>query len=108
KRASSIDQLYKVNAKNKNNLTGKSGNALNAMLAAWDPRANLSVISLNDRRRVLERFEFGGTPLDSPTIGNEIVASNQRIREGFSALGITSSARTISVFLYTPSVKPLW
>jgi hypothetical protein len=30
--------------------------AVAAMLAAWDPRVNLSVISLNDRRRLLEFF----------------------------------------------------
>ncbi len=57
KRAASIDHLYRVNEKNKNNLTGRSGNAIGVMLAAWDPKANLSVISLNDRRRVLDFFQ---------------------------------------------------
>jgi hypothetical protein len=107
KRASSIDQLYKVNEKNKNNLTGKSGNAVGAMLAAWDPRANLSVISLNDRRRVLDFFQTDGTSLDG-TIGSQIVHSNDQIIESFKVAGIHGSARTLSVFLYSPPVKPLW
>ncbi len=107
KRAASIDQLYKVNEKNKNNLTGKSGNAIDTMLAAWDPKANLSVISLNDRRRVLDFFQSAGTSLDGTT-GSQIVRTNDQIIESLKAAGINGSARTISVFLYSPAVKPLW
>jgi Endonuclease NucS len=107
KRAASIDQLYRVNEKNKNNLTGRSGNAVCAMLAAWDPKANLSVVSLNDRRRVLDFFQSAGTSLDG-TIGNQIVRTNDTVIESFKAAGINGSARTISVFLYSPAVKPLW
>ncbi len=106
--ARSIDQLYQVNAKHKNNLTGKSGNAICAMMAAWDPRANLSVISLNDRRRLLSHFQFEMPPLDSLTIGNQIVRSNTVILNGFAALGVRGSARTVSVFLYSSDVKPIW
>jgi hypothetical protein len=108
KRAASLDKLYKINEKNKNNLTGKSGNAINAMLAAWDPKANVSVISLNDRRLLLEYLQLELSPLDSQTVGREIVSSNELILSGFASIGITSSARTISFFLYTPAVKPLW
>jgi hypothetical protein len=107
KRAASIDQLYKVNEKNKNNLTGRSGNAIGAMLAAWDPKANLSVISLNDRRRVLDFFQSAGRSLDG-TIGSQIVHTNDQIIESLKAAGVNGSARTISVFLYSPGVKPLW
>jgi hypothetical protein len=106
--ASNIDQLYKANANNKNNLTGKSGNAICVMLAAWKPSENLSVISLNDRRRIMDRLQLGEAATKTATIGTDIVASNDRIIDGLSALAIRGSARTISVFLYTPAVKPLW
>jgi endonuclease NucS-like protein len=107
KRAASIDQLYKSNEKNKNNLTGKSGSAIGVMLAAWDPKANLSIASLNDRRRVLEFFHSAGTSLDG-TIGTQIVRTNDQIIESLKAAGVNGSARTVSVFLYSPAVKPLW
>ena len=32
---------------NKNRLTGKSGSAINCLLAAYDPFQNLSIVSLN-------------------------------------------------------------
>lgn len=108
KRAGYIDQLYKINEKNKNNLTGKSGNAVGTMLAAWDPRANLSVISLRDRRRLMEHFGLPWASLESLSIGNQIVRSNDLILERVTAVGISGSARTLSVFLYSPSMKPRW
>lgn len=109
KQASCIDQLYKVNEKNKNNLTGKSGNAINAMLAAWDPILNLSVISMNDRKRVLDFFQMGDiASLEKLTMGNQMIASNDLIMVGFKALGFVCSARTLTVFLYSPQVKSLW
>jgi hypothetical protein len=107
RRASAINELYRINQKNKNNLTGKSGNAVGAMLAAWDPTANLSVISLNDRRRLLAFLHVDDVEADD-SIGDEIVRTNDRIIDGFRALGINGSARTLSVFLYTRPVKPLW
>jgi hypothetical protein len=107
KRAAAIDQLYRLNEKHKNNLTGKSGIAVSVMLAAWDPKANLSAASLNDRRRVLDFFRSAGTSLDG-SIGSQIVKTNDQIIETLKAAGVNGSARTISVFLYSPEVKPLW
>ena len=53
RKADSINKLYKLNeVRHINNLTGPSGNAVCAMLAAFDPINNLSVISLNDRERL--------------------------------------------------------
>lgn len=54
RKATLIDELYKKNAGQKNNLTGPSGNTVGAFLAAYDPINNLSIISLNDRRAVIE------------------------------------------------------
>lgn len=63
KRATLVDEVYKLNEGRHNNLTGKSGNAINAMLAAFDPVGNLSVISLKDRKKVFEYFEFEESPV---------------------------------------------
>jgi hypothetical protein len=60
KKATAIDKVYMLNEGRRNNLTGQSGNAINAMLAAWDPFTNSSVISLKDRKRAIEYFGFDG------------------------------------------------
>ena len=58
-----IDELYRVNEGQRNNLTGQSGNAINAFLAAFDPFKNLSVISLKDRRTLIEFLDLS-VPFD--------------------------------------------
>jgi Endonuclease NucS len=109
KKAALINKLYEVNAGRRNNLTGQSGNALNAMLAAFDPTNNASVISLKDRRMLYELLELGTIPdFDSKDIGKKIVLSNKGILDYFAALGPRHSARTVSVFFYSPEFKPLW
>lgn len=40
-----IDELYKMNAGQRNNLTGPSGNTVGALLAAYDPIGNLLVVT---------------------------------------------------------------
>ena len=50
RKASLIDDLYEANASQKNNLTGPSGNAVGAFLAAYDPACNLSMISMTSSR----------------------------------------------------------
>ena len=108
-KAAAIDRVYALNEGHRNNLTGQSGNAINAMLAAWDPFKNSSVISLKDRRKAIEYFEFDGGPdFDKDAIGHKIAASNAAIVNGFGKLGINANVRTVSVFLYSPEVKHLW
>lgn len=104
-----IDELYEKNAGQRNNLTGPSGNTVGALLAAYDPENNLSIISLNDRRAVIAFF---GLPVtfdwDSASIGTRIVVTNKIILEGMRALGLEGSARTITKFVYSPPVRSLW
>lgn len=104
-----IDELYKMNAGQRNNLTGPSGNTVGALLAAYDPIGNLSIISLNDRRAVIE-FLGLAVPFDwdSASIGVRIAKTNPIIVEGVRALGLDGSARTITRFFYSPDVKSLW
>jgi hypothetical protein len=102
-----IDKLYVENAAGKNCLTGKGGNALNALLAAYDPVENLSSVSLKHRKALIEFLELK-LPFDwdSGSFGTRIVHSNVLIREGARALGVEGSARTLNAFLY--SMMELW
>jgi hypothetical protein len=109
RRATGIDTVYTLNQGRRNNLTGQSGNAINAMLAAWDPFANSSIVSLNDRKRVIEFFGFDGAPdFEKDTIGRRMTLSDAAIFSGIDKLGIRGNFRTISRFLYSPEIKPLW
>jgi hypothetical protein len=109
RKAALIDELYKKNAGQKNNLTGPSGNTVGAFLTAYDPINNLSIISLNDRRAVIE-FLGLSVPFDwdAASMGIRIAVTNKVILDGVRALGLDGSGRTISKFFYSPEVKPLW
>jgi hypothetical protein len=109
KKASLIDRLYKLNAKGGNNLTGPSGNTVNAFLAAYDPVNNLSVISLNHRRALIEFLGLQGSlELAKHSIGKAIVVTNIVLRDGLGTLGLQGSARTKSRFCYYPGMTALW
>ncbi len=104
-----IDDLYKKNQGQRNNLTGPSGNTVGAFLATYDPISNLSIISLNDRRTIIEFLDLS-VPFDwdAASIGTRIVVTNKIILDGMRALGLDGSARTISKFFYSSPVKALW
>jgi hypothetical protein len=96
-----IDKLYVENSGRKNSLTGPSANVVNTMLFAYNPTRNISVISLNDRRKVIEYFDFpNGPDFDNDTMGKKVALSNRAIIEGFRNLGLSDPPRTISKFLY--------
>jgi hypothetical protein len=104
-----INELYKLNEGNRNNLTGPSANAINDMIFAWDPSSNVSIISLNDRKKVLEYFAFENrTDFEKDSTGEKIVKSNEDIIKGLKSLNIYGSPRTLSTFLYSINVQPLW
>lgn len=103
-----IDQLYATN-KSKNRLTGPTGITLNALLAAFDPVNNLTMVSLGDRRKLLD---FLGLALpfkwESATTGHRIVQTNLLVRQVTAELGLRESARTQSCFWYYPPVRAIW
>ncbi|MBU2576217.1 MAG: DUF91 domain-containing protein [Nanoarchaeota archaeon] len=101
----SINELYSVN-ENKNRLTGRSANTINTLLFAFNPKYYISAISLNDREKIINYFNFDGPNLERDSPGTKVVKSNECIIEGFRSLEITSDPRTISDFLY--SIKELW
>lgn len=104
-----IDELYTMNAGQRNNLTGPSGNTVGAFLAAYDPINNLSMISLNDRRAIIEFLDLP-VPFDWDTasIGTRITATNAIILECLRAQGLQGSARTLTRFFYSPAIQALW
>ena len=104
-----IDELYKMNAGQRNNLTGPSGNTVGAFLAAYDPLNNLSMISLNDRRAIIEFLDLP-VPFewDTASSGTRITATNAIILEGVRAQGLQGSARTLTRFFYSSVIQALW
>ena len=108
-KAALIDELYVANKGQINYLTGPSANTINALLAAYDPFKNLTVVSLNDRRRLIEFLEIP-VPFDweKAPIGTRIVQTNTILYDGLHAAGIPGSARTVSKFCYFEPVKALW
>lgn len=109
RKAALIDALYEKNAGQGNHVTGPSGNTIGAFLAAYDPVGNLSMISLNDRRAIID-FLGISLPFDwnSAPIGKRIVESNRIIIEAMQARELKGSARTMTRFFYSPEMKALW
>lgn len=109
RKAELIDSLYKLNEGRGNSLTGPSGNAVCAYLAAFDPVNNLSIISLKDRRAVIE-FLGLSVPFDwdSSSIGTRIVFTNKVILDGFRECGLDGWARSVGRFCYFQPMQALW
>ena len=100
-----IDELYAKNTE-KNYLTGPSASALNAFIAAYDPFANLTMVSIRDRERLVKAF---GRELPAgASIGQRITRAAEIIREELAALGMEGSGRTISNFSYWTPFRILW
>ena len=104
-----IDRLQKENADNKNGLTGKSANALDALLFINKPDNFISCVSLSHRIQIMESFGFD-LAKDFSSYGEQVIGSNQRIIDGFrEKFGIGAWPRTISTFLYAVSqIKSSW
>lgn len=104
-----INRLEKENEKNKNGLTGRNANALNALLFINNPDRFLSSVSLSHRFQLIEAFDFGN-PETYKTYGEKVIKSNSDILSGFKEkFGIEASPRTISMFIYlSPAMKALW
>src|SRR6266480_2106446 len=104
-----IDEVYAANKGQINKLTGKLGITINIFLAAYNPFNNLSIVSLNDRRRLME-FLTLSFPLDweKASAGHKIVETNAILHSGLEAVGISGSARTMSVFCYSEPFRSLW
>ncbi|OZA98137.1 MAG: hypothetical protein B7X52_01030 [Thiotrichales bacterium 34-46-19] len=108
-KAQFINDLYSMEEAKKIYLTGKSGNTISVLIAAYDPFNNLSVISLKDRKLLLEYFNLDYlTIFNGQTIGEKIIDSNTVLIETIRENGVVGDARKISEYCYYPSVKELW
>lgn len=107
-RIRAINDLYKYNAGNKNNLTGTTASAINAFLAISNPFDNLSVVSLNDRDKIMSYLDIEILNYNDMTIGQKVVESNDNLIQFFDSNDLTSNARTISEFFYKSRVREYW
>jgi Holliday junction resolvase-like predicted endonuclease len=104
-----IDDLYKKNEGRKNGLTGQSGSVVNSFCVAYTPLQHLSVISLKDRRSIIETFAIPGGPhFDTDSPGKKMTLSNKVIIDWFNSLGTKASPRTMSRFFYSSLMKDAW
>lgn len=103
-----IDKLYEFNKGRKNSLTGKSGNAINSMLFAYSPKKYLAVVSLNDRKKIIDFYQFShNLDLVNDAQGKKIIQTNEIIMNGFKEKGIETTPLVLSNFLYN-ELKDDW
>ena len=102
-----IDELYILNRNNKNSLTGQSASAINCLLAAYDPFVNSSIISLNDRFKLLKSFGVEYDPTND-SIGIQCEKTAKLIKAKFEVANIFNNARTITRFVYLTAFKDFW
>lgn len=96
-----IDKLYEFNKGRKNSLTGKSGNAINSMLFTYSPTKYLAVVSLNDRRKIIDYYQLSNKiDFEDNSQGKKIIQTNKIIIDGFKAKGIDTTPQLLSQFLY--------
>jgi hypothetical protein len=103
-----INKLYEFNKGRKNSLTGNSGNAINCMLFAFNPTKNLAIVSLKERKRVIEYFNIqSSTDFENDSYGKKIVESNNDILGEFRKHNIEPHPFNVSKFFYR-KVKEEW
>lgn len=106
-RSNHIDTLYLLNKGTKNSLTGQSGNAINCLLAAYDPFLHLSIVSLNHRRKLLKGLGIEENFIHG-SIGTQIEETSRLIKSKFQEAGINNNARTVSAFVYSRIFLDRW
>ena len=103
-----IDEIYVLNEGRKNSLTGKNGNAINCMLFAYSPTKHLAMVSLKDRRKFIEYYNFENSiDFDADSQGKKMINTNHCIIERFKSFGTPTTPRIISEFVYG-SLKDEW
>jgi len=103
-----VNDLKKANDGNKNGLTGKNANVLNALLFITQPEYFISSVSLKHRRMLIEKLNLGD--YDSlKSYGEQVILTNRMILDGLRKLiPGTWSPRTLSKFLYYKHFSSIW
>jgi len=103
-----INRLEKINSLNKNGLTGKNANVLNALLFLNNPKYYISTVSFKHRNQIIDYFQFNKPDMNA-TYGEQVIKSNRSILSGFSSkLTGNWSPRTIAFYIYSPNIRSLW
>jgi hypothetical protein len=105
-RISLINELYELNSKYNNMLMAKS-TALNAILSCYDPNSYLRVVSLNDRRQIIEFFELGVYPESKP-YGERIIVSNELLKSFNQKIDMNYDSTKLSYLFYFDPVLKMW
>jgi len=105
-----INDLYKYNEQYKNSLTGRSGNAINSFLFLWNPNKHVSLVSLNDRQKLIKFLNLeDGPDFEKDSTAEKIVKSNEVLVFNFAKIfGNQYSPRTICTFFYNAPLKNQW
>ncbi len=98
-----VNEIYRIGIKH---FTGLSGTGVNALLFINNPKDYLSVVSFNDRNKIINFLGLSTESFINSSYGKKFIISNKIILNYFKKLGINSSPRTISIFLY--SISDLW
>ncbi|MEM2914801.1 MAG: hypothetical protein QXH91_05310 [Candidatus Bathyarchaeia archaeon] len=101
-----INELYELNSKYDNMLTAKS-TALNAILSCYDPDFYLRIVSLNDRRKIIESFKLGVYPENKP-YGERIIVSNELLKSINQKIGTNYDSIKLSYLYYFEPISKMW
>lgn len=103
-----INEIYELNDGKRNYLTGPSANVIDDFLFINNPTKYISIVSINDRRKIIGAFNFKyGPDFDRDFVGEKVILSNNAIIKGFVEKGINGSPRVVSNFIYS-KLLPYW
>jgi|GEM_PF-1617414 len=106
-RISIVDKLKELNARYSNKLTTRYAVPLNAILHCHDPYNYTSVVSLRHRRLIIGAFGLGEYPVQG-SYGEQVILSNELLKEFNRELGISYDATKLSHFFYFPQIQEIW
>ena len=102
-----LDEIRKLNTK-RNGLTGESAVMLNCFLFAFNPEANVSIVSLNDRYLLMEYLDINSGDLESKSYGHQIIETRKHLLDFKDRLRPGITTWEFSKFLYTDELKSEW
>jgi MoxR-like ATPase len=104
--AKCIDDLGALKIPEVEVLFGETCSGLNAILTINAPFENVSILSLQDRIKILSYF--GIKVPETPSIGNQIIETNNRLKLIPSVFGSTMNTLQLAEFLRLEEVRSLW
>jgi len=105
-----VDQLYELNKVDRiPALTGKHGIVINVFLFTYNPRDNISMVSLADRNKLIDYFNLGkSNEIDNLSYGYKIVKSRQLVLSFRDKYPLDIDNRGLSCFFYFDPMREIW